>query len=107
MIIAIEQLSVFCIIGLLEHERKVPQELIVDAGFKADEFVDYALVRTFFTACFKDNDFDTLENAQNHTAKAFFRTFQGVQYLDLKLTKPNIFGDCKVSIQRKWDNVLY
>ena len=107
MTIDIEDLKIFCSIGLLDHERKIPQELVINASFAGHGFIDYASVREFLLQTFRNQHFDTLENAQSHIAKAFFKTFQNSQYLNLKLTKTSIFQDCKVSVQRKWDNVLY
>lgn len=105
MKIIIKDLKISTIIGILEKERENPQEILINATFEADEFIDYALACELICDQFNKNKFMLLEDAilffQNFF-KSKFTTLNSIYFeiLKLEILKNAIVG---VSDFKKFD----
>jgi dihydroneopterin aldolase len=98
----IENLKFKAIIGILEHERKTPQEVIVDLTFtyvyKHGNFIDYAQVANSIKALMTDKKFELIEDALV-SVKQYLKTSYRIKKLKLKITKPTILDNCVVAVE--------
>ena len=101
MKIYIEDLSFKCIIGILDFERVKKQKVIVnlsfDYEFKDNLFINYAEVSDLIKTTMKKRKFLLLEDAII-SLKEIIDTKYSISNLKLKITKPDILKDCKVSL---------
>ena len=101
MKIYIEDLSFKCIIGILDFERVKKQKVIVnlsfDYEFKDNLFINYAEVSDLIKTTMKKRKFLLLEDAII-SLKEIIDTKYSISNLELKITKPDILKDCKVSL---------
>ena len=101
MKIYIEDFSFKCIIGILDFERVKKQKVIVnlsfDYEFKDNLFINYAEVSDLIKTTMKKRKFLLLEDAII-SLKEIIDTKYSISNLELKITKPDILKDCKVSL---------
>ena len=101
MRIYIEELKFDAIIGILNFEREAPQNLIVNLWIDyayIDEFINYAQVSEFIKTYVRESEFLLIEDALSSLSKNLKEKFPLIQKLHLKITKPSILDDCKVSV---------
>lgn len=101
MRIHIEELRFDAIIGILDFERTVTQQLIVDIliDYAFDgQFINYADVSTSTKRHLQEGQFLLLEDALLSLSKELKSQFSAIQNLSIKITKPSILPDCKVSL---------
>ncbi|MDY0122186.1 MAG: dihydroneopterin aldolase [Sulfurimonas sp.] len=106
MTIHIEDLRFQAILGILDFERVKAQDVIVDLLIDytfSSEFIDYAEVAQIVKSEMQDQKFLLIEDAllffQNHLKQKFPQ----INTLHLKITKPSIMPDCKVSVSIQKD----
>jgi len=101
MQIRIKELRILAIIGILDFERKTPQEIIInlwaDYSFKDGIFVDYSKIASFIEEHIKSQKFGLLEDALTFLEKALRDSFN-IKNIKIELIKPNILKNCEVSI---------
>ncbi|OHD94900.1 MAG: dihydroneopterin aldolase [Sulfurimonas sp. GWF2_37_8] len=101
MRIHIEDLKFQSIIGILDFERKKKQDIIVnltiDYEYK-DEFINYADVVLFIKNHTIQSKFLLLEDALGSLSTKLKEKFSLINTLSLKITKPSILPDAKVSL---------
>ena len=101
MTIHIEDLKFQCIIGILDFERETPQEVIVnlvlDYEYKND-FINYAHVVDFIKFDLIDKKYLLIEDVFSSLPTKLKENFSTIKTLHLKITKPSILPDCKVSV---------
>ena len=101
MKIDIENLEFKCIIGILDFERVKKQKVIVnlsfDYEFKDNLFINYAEVSDLIKTTMKKRKFLLLEDAII-SLKEIIDIKYSISNLKLKITKPDILKDCKVSL---------
>ncbi|MGB3961498.1 MAG: dihydroneopterin aldolase [Sulfurimonas sp.] len=101
MKIHIEDLEFPCIIGILDFEREKEQDIIInltiDYEYK-DEFINYADVVLFIKIHTKKSKFLLLEDALSSLSTKLKEKFPLTNTLSLKITKPSILPDAKVSL---------
>jgi len=101
MIITIEDLKFQTIIGILDFERKNKQDVIINVeitySFK-DEFINYAEVAELIKTTMKSKKFLLIEDALLNLSQILKENFSTIEKLYLKITKPSILPDCKVSV---------
>ncbi len=101
MTIYIEDLKFQCIIGILDFERTTPQNIIInikiDYEYK-DDFINYADVTDMLKLEMKNNKFLLLEDALSLLSQKLKEKFSLINKLHLKISKPSILPDCKVSV---------
>jgi len=104
MTIHIDDLKFKCIIGILDFERTTPQDVIlsitIEYQFQKD-FINYADVVQTVKSSMIDNKFFLIEDALNNLEKILLNKFSLIDNLSIKITKPSILSDCKVSVSSK------
>lgn len=101
MTIHIEDLKFKCIIGLLDHERHNPQEVIINLTLEydyKDEFINYAEVASLIESHLQEKRYELLEVALSNLLNLISITFPLTQRLYLKISKPDILPNCRVSV---------
>lgn len=104
MKVYIEDLSFKTIIGLLPFERVKKQTVIVNVTFEYQyddekkDFVDYSLVAKEIKKIIKKGKFELIEEALETLQKKLTKIFP-ISDLRIKITKPDILKECKVSVQ--------
>ncbi len=101
MTIHIEDLKFQAIIGILDFERTTPQDVIIDLTIVydyVDEFINYAHVASEIKNEMQKKQFYLLEDALAEISKTLQNKFSKINTLNLKITKPSIMPDCKVSL---------
>jgi len=106
MKIHIEELEFKCIIGILEHERKSSQKVIVSANleyeYSSGVFVDYAQISDLIINNMQKEKFELLEDAIESLSEVIHQNFSLVTELYLKITKPDIMKNSKVSLSENY-----
>lgn len=102
MTICIKDLEIFTIIGILEHERKIQQSLLINAKIKyKGEILDYADLAKNLSAYIKKCEFDYLETALDSCIKFLKTTYPNILKIKLRLSKPAAVPNCLVSVKEK------
>ena len=97
--IFLEDLTFETIVGILPFERENPQKIKVDLHcIYSGDFLDYRELRDFIKNAFLQN-FRLLEDALEYFEKEIPKRFLQIQFFSLKITKLEIFEDCKVAMQ--------
>mgnify|MGYP005984055167 CR=1 FL=1 len=101
MRVHVEELTFKCIIGLLPFERISKQRIIINLSFdydySADYFIDYSEVSTLIKKELKKKKFELLEDAIIYVQSLLYKLYK-INNLKLKITKPDILKNCKVSL---------
>lgn len=101
MTIHIEHLEFLCIIGILDFERTKEQavevNLTINYDYK-DKYIDYAIVCELIKSEMKKHKFLLIEEALEHLTTILKENFSLISDLNLKITKPSILPDAKVSV---------
>lgn len=102
MTIHIEELKFECIIGILDFERLKPQKVIINStisyNFSNLEFIDYAKVVTDIKTIMIESKFLLIEDALIAISSMLTKKYAKIEKLNLKITKPSILPECKVSV---------
>lgn len=106
MLIHIEDLKFQCIIGILDFERVTEQDLVINTTIEyiyKDEFINYAQVSELIKSHIRENKFLLIEDAISSLSTKLKEIFPLINRLNLKITKPSILPDCKVSVSNTYD----
>ncbi|MCX6051305.1 MAG: dihydroneopterin aldolase [Campylobacterales bacterium] len=102
MTIHIEDLKFQCIIGILDFERVTLQDVIItlvlDYDYKKDKFINYVEVVDLIKNEMILNEYFLIEDALNNLTTKLVNNFSSIQKINLKITKPSILRDAKVSV---------
>ncbi len=101
MIIHIEDLKFQTIIGILDFERVNVQDISIDVEIEYvydKEFINYADVVALIKETMKEEKFFLIEDALKELSKILKEKFIRIDTLSVKITKPSILPDCKVSV---------
>jgi len=105
--IEIEDLTFNCIIGLLDFERVNEQRVVIsttiDYNYSKNNFIDYVQVSNIIKTNLKNSKFKLLEDALLDTKDKIINEFKNIDTLYIKITKPDILKDCKVSLSKSWE----
>jgi len=105
MTIHIEELTFKCIIGILDYEREHEQDVIINLALDYtfyQDYINYALVANHVKTLMKDNEFLLLEDALEKISLSLKSKYPSIEKLFLKITKPSILPDCKVSVSETY-----
>ncbi|MEO1954927.1 MAG: dihydroneopterin aldolase [Campylobacterales bacterium] len=105
MTIYVEDLKFQCIIGILDFERVTPQDIIINLTISysyKDEFINYAQVVDIVKENMKNSKYLLIEDALDGLQEILLKKFSLIEELEIKLTKPSILADCKVSVSAKY-----
>lgn len=103
MKVNINNLTFKTIIGILPFERKKRQQIIVDISFKyiynknSTYFIDYSKVIELVKKNIKKEKYYLIEDALLGVSQLLKTNFN-IKKLKIKITKPDIIKDCKVSV---------
>jgi len=104
--IHIDDLKFQCIIGILDFERKKAQDVIlnltIDYEYK-DKFINYADVANLLKSTMYEQEFLLIEDALSQLSTTLKKEFPRINTLYLKITKPSILPDCKVSVSNTYN----
>lgn len=101
MTIHIEDLKFKCIIGILDFERKKEQDIIINIKIKykeKKEFINYADIVKITKKMMIKHKFFLIEDALKKINLKLTKEFKSIASLNIKITKPSILPDCKVSV---------
>jgi len=102
MTIFIEDLKFQTIIGILDFERLKPQDVIINLTITyqyKDTFINYADIAALIKTDMKNKRYLLLEDALMELSKKLKDNFSAIEKLSLRITKPSILPDCKVSVE--------
>jgi dihydroneopterin aldolase len=102
MTIHIDALTFSTIIGILDFERTTPQEVIVDATidycYIDSNFINYAEVIATIEDEITKKKYELLEDALTDITDILLKQYSQIKQIYLKITKPNIIPNAKVSL---------
>ncbi|MDY0124052.1 dihydroneopterin aldolase [Sulfurimonas sp.] len=101
MTIHIEDLKFQAVIGILDFERVKPQDVIVNAEIEyddADGFINYADIVQILKKTVIKGEFLLIEDALKEINLKLIKEYKAIKSINLKITKPSILPDCKVSV---------
>ena len=105
MKISIEDLKFQTIIGILDFERTTPQDIIINLFIEydyKDEFINYAEVSQLLKTTIKNKKYLLIEDALSDLSQLLKEKFSRINTLHLKITKPSILPDCRVSVEENY-----
>jgi len=101
--IIISNLKFLAIVGILEKERLLPQQVIANIEIdyeKYDErFINYAEVVNLIEKSMKNEKYLLLEEALEDISEKIKLHFSSVLTIRLKLSKPDIVDNCEVGVE--------
>jgi len=106
MTIHVEDLKFQCIIGILDFERVTEQDVLLQLKIEyeyKDEFINYAEVVQLIKLDMINSKFLLIEDALLSLKIKLKEKFPLISILDLKITKPSILPDCKVSVSNTYN----
>ncbi len=102
--IYIEDLKIKAIIGILDFERKSPQEIVAECTITyekiGENFVDYAKVSHLIEKMLKESQYLLIEDALVEIINEIKNSFSHIKSIKLKLSKPKILANCTVSVEK-------
>ena len=105
MTIHIEELTFKCIIGILDFEREHEQNVVINLALDYtyhNDFINYAQVANHVKTIMKDNEFLLIEDALQKVSSSLKKEHTNIEKLFLKITKPSILPDCRVSVSETY-----
>jgi len=99
--IEIEDLKFQCIIGILDFERVKPQDVIINISIEYEyqnEFINYVKIVEIIKETMIKSEFLLIEDALKEINLKLIKEFKAIKSINLKITKPSILPDCKVSV---------
>jgi dihydroneopterin aldolase len=101
--ISIENLEFTTIIGVLQSERVKAQRVVVDANilYSIDQdYIDYAKIVEIIVDDIVQKKYSLIEDALDSLVKLLKKNYLNIQELEIKITKPDILQNCKVSVTK-------
>ena len=108
MTIHIEELTLDTIIGILDFERNSKQKVIIETkinyNYSNNHFINYAMVIEDIETCLYQKEYTLLEEALSDISNVLLNKYVQIEYLYLKISKPNIIKNAVVSLSDAWNN---
>ena len=105
MTIHIENLKFQCIIGILDFERVSPQDVIINMDIDylyKDTFINYAEIVQIVKKIMIKSEFLLIEEALDSLNLKLLKEFSSIKSMNIKITKPSILPECKVSVSNHY-----
>ena len=105
MIIHIEDLKFQCIIGILDFERKSPQDVIINFTCQynyKNEYINYVNIVNILKKTMILNKYELIEDATLSLKSEIIKKFPLITSYTIKITKPSILADCRVSVSDEY-----
>ncbi len=103
MKIYISELTFETIVGVLDFERLKPQKVIIDFEcnyeYDTNNYLDYVKIINFIKDEMNLNKYELLEEACIDLSKKIKNKFKEIKNLKIKITKPEIILNVKVSLE--------
>jgi len=107
MKIHIEDLSFETIIGILDFERVTLQKIIInieiDYEYLENNFINYADVSQMVEDRVNEKQYGLLEDGLLDLKNIIINRYTQISTLYIKITKPNILTNAKVSLSNVWN----
>ncbi|WP_373000507.1 dihydroneopterin aldolase [Sulfurimonas sp.] len=105
MTIHIEDLKLQCIIGILDFERVTPQDvtinITIDYNYE-NNFLNYAEIVQLVKEIMIKSEFFLIEEALDKLNLKLIKEYSSIKSMFIKITKPSILPDCKVSVSNNY-----
>jgi len=104
MTISIQDLSFKAILGILEIERKLPQNIEVNCEIsyryekEKNNYIDYSKVANIIESTIKSEKFLLIEDAIEKLFPLLKDKFPQIQTLKITICKPDILPNCRVCV---------
>ncbi|MDO7252491.1 dihydroneopterin aldolase [Helicobacter cappadocius] len=99
----IEDFKFKTIIGILDFEKEVPQDIVVDAtiSYQYDDknFIDYMEIKCSIQKLLQNNKYGLLEEALLDIVHHLKNNFDVIKNIELRIKKLNITHDCIVGVK--------
>jgi dihydroneopterin aldolase len=105
MTIHIEDLKFQCIIGILDFERVTPQDVIINITIEylyEKNFINYVNIVQIIKEIMIKNEFLLIEEALDSLNLKLLKEFSSIKSMNIKITKPSILPECKVSVSNHY-----
>lgn len=105
MTIHVEELKFQCIIGILDFERVSPQDVIINLTLEYEyinNFINYADIVQNIKKLMIKSQFELIEDAINSIYLNLIKEYKSIKNLNIKISKPSILPDCKVSVSNSY-----
>jgi len=103
MKIFIENLKINAILGVYPRERLAEQPIIVNCEIEYDfnngAYIDYEFVSKLIVKIIKQKKFRLIEDALITLTDSVKSSFDKVESINIKITKPQILDNCEVSVE--------
>ena len=89
----------------LDFERVTLQDIVINMSINynyTNQFINYVDVTDLVKTTIKKEKFLLIEDALSSLSKKLKKEFPLINTLDLKITKPSILPDCKVSVSNSY-----
>ena len=110
MTIYIEELTFDCIIGILDFERVTSQKVIINVeieyNYEKNNFINYADVIDLIEQQMLEKKYELLETAVEELSQKIVSNYANITKLNLKISKPNIIKNAKVSLSKTYFSTL-
>jgi len=108
MTIHIEELTIDTIIGILDFERNSKQKVIIETkinyNYEENQFINYATVIGDIEKLLYEKKYLLLEEALNDISGVLLQKYTKIEYLYIKISKPDIIKNATVSLSNDWNN---
>ena len=108
MTIHIEELIFDCIIGILDFERVTPQKVIVNMeieyNYEKNSFINYADIIKLIEQQMIEKKYELLETAIEELTQKIVSKYSKITKFNLKISKPTIIKNAKVSLSKTYFN---
>ncbi len=101
MTIHIQDLKFQCIIGILDFEREKTQDVIINFTCQYNyeiKYINYVDIVNLLKKTMIINKFKLIEDAILSLKSEIKKKFPLINSYTLKITKPSILNDCRVSV---------
>ena len=108
MTIHIEDLKFQCILGILDFERVTPQDIIINFTCQynyQNEYINYANIVNLLKKIMILNKFELIEDAILSLKSEIINEFPLINSYLLKIGKPSILADCRVSVSDEYNSI--
>jgi len=101
--IYVENLTFFCIVGILDFERRERQKVVanvkIDYVNDGENFINYAEVATLIEETMQVEKYLLLEEALSALVRKLKSQYSEISSINLKLSKPDILENCDVGVE--------
>lgn len=101
MKVYIEDFRFKCIIGILDFERRTPQDVIINLKLVYEfttDFINYSDVADVIKTTMQEKKFELIEDALITLFSLLKGKYPNISSLFIKITKPSILENCTVSV---------